>query len=170
MDEASVHRLEALPLHRSTDDGERARSGFRSLNRTTRIGAGVDTFARARDDLFTWQVQARAGVRVDASRPTVMLDGVAVVSIGLGPVRIGGPVRVVDVIDRPARAGFTYAALPGHPELGEESFHVVLDGDGVRFELFGRSKPAGLLARFGGPISTLVQRVITDRYARALAE
>lgn len=168
LDAASVRRIEALPLTRPSQD--RA-AGFRPLSRTARIGTGVDVFARARDDLFAWQIQARAGVRVDASAPTVALGGVAVVSIGLGRVRMGGPVRIVDVVDRPDRAGFTYAALDGHPEAGEESFHVVLDDRGaVRFELAGRSKPVSHLTRIGGPVSTLVQRAVTDRYARALVE
>ncbi|WOC13827.1 hypothetical protein MP11Mi_29350 [Gordonia sp. MP11Mi] len=110
----------------------------------------------------------RSGVHVATSTPTIEVGAVAVVSIGLGRRRIGGPVRVVDTADERTRVGFTYATLPGHPECGEESFDVILDDGIVRFVLSGVSRPATRLARLGGPVTTTIQRVISDRYARAL--
>jgi uncharacterized protein (UPF0548 family) len=46
---------------------------------------------------------------------------------------------------------------------------VEMDDDGmVRFVLTGFSRPGTLLAKLGAPVASLVQRAITDRYARAL--
>ncbi|MCF8589202.1 DUF1990 domain-containing protein [Gordonia sp. HY366] len=132
------------------------------------IGSGAGDFNAARAALFTWQVQLRSGVRVEADSPIVRLGGVAVVSVGVGPLRIGGPVRIVDVVDEPERAGFTYVTLPGHPEAGEESFRISTDDGLVRFELTGASRPATLLTRVGAPFAALVQHTITDRYVRSL--
>ncbi|MEJ9080957.1 DUF1990 domain-containing protein [Gordonia malaquae] len=143
--------------------------GFHALHRETLIGRGADTFATARRSLLSWQVQRRSGVRVQTASDVVAEGVEAVVGIGVGPFRISGPVRVVAVIDEPTRAGFAYGTLPGHPETGEESFIVEVDDDGVvRFVLTGFSRPSTLLTKLGAPVASLVQRAITDRYARAL--
>lgn len=156
----------ALPTYTPGDDGRRH---FHRLQRSRLIGSGADDFAGARAALFAWQVQVRSGVRVEANSPTVHLDAVARVSVGIGALRIGGPVRVTDIVDGPARAGFTYTTLAGHPEIGEESFHVTIADGRVRFELTGVSRPATFVTRAVAPVASLVQRIITDRYARALA-
>ncbi len=143
--------------------------GFHALHRESIIGRGAGTFASAREALLGWEVQRRSGVRVSSTARIVAEGAEAVVSIGVGRFRIGGPVRVVVLIDEPTRAGFAYGTLRGHPEIGEESFIVELDHDGtVRFVVAGFSRPGTLLARLGSPVATLVQRAITDRYARAL--
>ncbi len=72
-------------------------------------------------------------------------------------------------MDETDRQGFAYGTLPGHPETGEERFLVArMPDDGVHFSIDAFSRPATLLARIGGPLSTHVQQLITDRYVAAL--
>ena len=59
--------------------------------------------------------------------------------------------------------------LPGHPESGEEAFLVRLEpGGDVVFTLRVFARLASPLARLGGPVSTLVQRLATGRYLTAV--
>ena len=61
--------------------------------------------------------------------------------------------------------GFAYGTLPGHPESGEEAFLVRLEpGGDVVFTLRVFARLASPLARLGGPVSTVVQRLATERY------
>jgi uncharacterized protein (UPF0548 family) len=65
--------------------------------------------------------------------------------------------------------GFAYGTLPGHPESGEECFLVRLTPTGtVVYEIRVFFRLASPLARLGGPVSLLVQRVATDRYVSAI--
>ena len=90
--------------------------------------------------------------------------------LGIGPLSILAPCRVLWVIDEPDRAGFAYGTLPGHPESGIEQFTVTRTDTGVvRFHLDAVSKPATWYARLGAPVSRLVQEVVTRRYLRALS-
>lgn len=113
----------------------------------------------ARAALFDWQVHLDAGLRVDASSPVALGDHAR-----LGWQWVTAPVEIVAVSDN----GFTYRALPGHPEQGEESFTLTQSADGtVTFTISARSRPATWWARLGAPVTNLVQRRITDRYLAA---
>ena len=82
---------------------------------------------------------------------------------------ITAPCRVVYVIDEPARRGFAYGTLRGHPESGEESFVVSIDEEGqVLFTVRAFTRPGTLLARVSGPVGRIVQHLITERYVRAM--
>jgi uncharacterized protein (UPF0548 family) len=75
------------------------------------------------------------------------------------------PCRIVYVTEEDRRFGFAYGTLPGHPERGEEAFHVRLAEDGVvTFEIVAFSRPASLLARLGHPVNRLIQGRVTRRY------
>ena len=72
--------------------------------------------------------------------------------------------RIVDVVDEPDRAGFTYGTLPTHPEKGEESFLVTRNNGGdVWFEIASISRPHHALARAFSPIARILQRRATER-------
>ena len=144
-------------------------AGHHRIHRSAEIGSGSATFAAAAAAVLTWQVQLGSGVRVRAESPDVREGDVAVVGLGVGPIRVGGPVRVLTVWNGPDRAGFTYATLPGHPESGEESFVVTRGADDVvTLEVSGFSRPAWRLARLASPVVDVIQRRVTDRYIRAL--
>lgn len=140
--------------------------GFAELRRTRMLPVGAD-FDAAAGALLSWQVHARAGLRVAASSLAVEAGAVVVLRIGVGPLVVSAPCRVVYVVDEPDRQGFAYGTLPGHPESGQEEFVVERGADGrVEFSITAFSKPATALAKLGGPLTTWFQRRMTTRYLR----
>jgi uncharacterized protein (UPF0548 family) len=139
--------------------------GYHHLERQVRLGAGREVFDRAAAALMSWQVHRAAGLKVipnDSPRPGLRV-------VARLPLVITAPCRIVYVIDEPARRGFAYGTLRGHPESGEESFAVSIDEEGeVLFTIRAFSRPGTLLARVSGPVGRTVQHVITERYARAM--
>jgi uncharacterized protein (UPF0548 family) len=90
--------------------------------------------------------------------------------IPFGPFRIGSPVRVVYVVDEPARKGFAYGTLPGHPESGEEAWMLSRSDDGsVWMTIRAFSRPSSKRWWIVYPILRIMQEVFTRRYERALA-
>lgn len=141
--------------------------GYRRIARTVRLpGADLSTLG---EQLFSWQVQRRAGLAVAASESPLRRGSVVEMRLGPRPVGLRVPCRVVDVIADPDRQGFTYVTLPGHPEAGVESFLLERGPDGcVRFTIIAVSRPGTLLTRLGSPASRAVQRLMTLRYLAAL--
>ena len=120
-------------------------------------------------DLLRWRVHARSGLVVAASVPRAEPGAVLEMRLGFGLVAIRIPCRVVRVVDEPARVGFAYGTLPGHPECGEEEFLVERADDGaLTFTVSAFCRPASLLARAGGPLTRWVQAGMTGRYLCAL--
>lgn len=145
-------------------------AGYHHVSREGRLGAGEDTFVRASEALFSWELQRRAGVRVLPSSPRAAEGVDAILLLGLGRVALRAPVRVVYVVNEPQVKGFGYGTLPGHPESGEESFLVELRPDGeVVCRVTAFSRPVTWLSRLGGPMATLTQSWVTGRYLRSLA-
>jgi uncharacterized protein (UPF0548 family) len=62
------------------------------------------------------------------------------------------------------RFGFAYGTLPGHPEQGEEAFHVNFEDGQVLAEIVAFSRPADLPTRLAGPLARQVQKAATKRY------
>jgi uncharacterized protein (UPF0548 family) len=142
--------------------------GYHHETQHTVLPGGPDAFARAADGLRTWQAHRGIGATVIPDGPPVEAATV-LVSLPLGPLRVLAPCRIVAVVDEPARYGFAYGTLPGHPEEGEEAFLVRRGPDGPTFEIRAFSRPADLLARLGGPVTRLVQRRATRGYLDGLA-
>lgn len=141
--------------------------GYRHLTRSRNL-TGID-FDTAAEQLFTWQMHERAGLKVAASHLTVEPDALVLMRLGVGRASLCIPCRVVYVIDELNRVGFAYGTFPGHPETGEERFTIERDQTGaVSIHIRAFSRPATLLARASGPIGRAMQSVITDRYLNAL--
>ena len=139
-----------------------------SFTRSAILRAGTDYDTAARD-LFGWQVQARSGLRVATSALTVEPAAVVLMRLGVGPLALRIPCRVVYVIDEPDQRGFAYGTLPGHPESGEEAFVLHREaGDRVRLVITAFSRPATRLAKLGGPVTRQFQLFMTGRYLHAL--
>ncbi|MDL9947148.1 DUF1990 domain-containing protein [Gordonia sp. ABSL11-1] len=173
LDDDTAARLRAAPLTYPEVGGTGGQlpAGYHHLSQTVRLGTGGPCFDRARESVLTWRVQLGAGVGVSSSDPRVVDGAVAVVTIGIGRLGLRAPVRVVEVFDDGRRAGFSYGTLPGHPECGEERFLVGQDHDGtVTFTVTAFSRPHTLLARAGGPIGRVAQKVVTRRYLGALKQ
>lgn len=172
LDPASAEALRAAPVTYRADQRSEGQSGDQgpAFHRfaATRVLARRD-FDEAVRELLGWQMQSRAGLRVAASEPVAEVGTVVSMSLGVGPLALRIPCRVVEVVDEPHKQGFAYATLPGHPECGEEWFVLEQTPDGrVRLTVSAVSRPATLLARLGGPVSRVVQRCMTRRYLKAL--
>jgi uncharacterized protein (UPF0548 family) len=143
--------------------------GYAHLSRRVLLGHGHQLFAGAGEAVLQWQVQVRAGLRVSVSSPVATPGAVLILGLGVGPLRVDAPGRVVYAIDEPRRRGFAYGTLPGHPESGEEAFVVEHhDDDTVSFAITAFSRPATRLAKLGGPLEKIAQRRITARYLSSL--
>ena len=141
-------------------------AGYRHLNASTVIGYGRTRFEEAAAEVMRWGMLRGAGLRVDATTEVAAVGSEVVV--GLGPVR--APCRVVYVVDEPNRRGFAYGTLPGHAETGEELFAVRYDpvDETVHAEISAFSRHGTWWSRLAGPFTSLMQRVVSGRYLRAL--
>jgi uncharacterized protein (UPF0548 family) len=144
-------------------------AGYRAVDRSLVIGVGSDVFERAAAAVLGWRLHRLAGIRVQAEAPTAVPGSVVLLRIGLGPLAIRAPCRVVYDIIEDRRRGFAYGTLPGHPECGEEAF-IVSHGndDRVTFTVRAFSRPATRLARAGGPLTRLAQDLAIRRYLHTL--
>lgn len=144
-------------------------SGYAHLDRRRTIGRGAGDFARAADAVMTWQVQRRAGLTVRASSERAATGVRVTVRLGVGRLGVDAPCVVVLTVDEPRRRGFAYGTLAGHPEQGEELFLVEHHADDtVTLTVRAFSRPALWWTRAAGPAARLVQRLVTERYLRAL--
>ena len=148
--------------------------GPRRFTREAELGTGRDLLERAGVDLINWEMHRRAGLLVVVDSPATIGRRVRL-QPRTGPgawLRISAPCEVTAVIDRRDARGFTYRALPGHPEQGWETFLVERDPatDTVRMRMDAESAHVTLLARLGAPIARREQDRLTRRYLTALRE
>ncbi len=134
---------------------------------SVQVGDGDRAFQRAKDALRLWQAHRHVGATLTPNNPPLVTDTVVVVTFHLGPVHVVAPCRLVYVTDVADR--FAYGTLPGHPECGEEAFHVRRDADGaVTFDVIAFSRPADWMTRVGRPVARAVQRRVTEGYLEAV--
>lgn len=138
-------------------------AGYHHLRHQVLIGRGREVFETAGAAVTTWRMHRAAGVRIRAGALRAE-PGVAVeCALGVGPLRITAPCRVMWTVHEPRRTGFAYGTLTGHPECGEESFVVdIRADDSVWFTVTAFSRPASWYARLAGPLVPVFQRL----YAR----
>lgn len=164
----TIHDLAGLPLTYPEVGATAGRlpQGYHHLHASAVIGHGRPRFEEAAAEGMRWGMLRGAGLRVDATSDVAAVGSEVIV--GLGPIRV--PCRVVYVIDEPNRRGFAYGTLPGHAESGEELFAVSYDpsGDAVHAEVSAFSRHGRWWSRLGGPVTSLAQRAIFNRYLRAL--
>ncbi|MFJ7592411.1 DUF1990 family protein [Streptomyces sp. NPDC097617] len=140
-------------------------AGYHHLSHRTRLGHGRTVFESAGTAVTTFHAHRASGMRVLADVGAVRPGSRVVVGIGLGPLRIDAPCQVIWTAYEPARIGFAYGTLAGHPECGEESFMVDMDPDGtVWFTVTAFSRPNAWYTRLAGPVVPFLQL----RYARRL--
>ncbi|MEC3954419.1 DUF1990 domain-containing protein [Nocardia sp. CDC153] len=144
--------------------------GYHHFRLRLRIGSGRAFFERAGEQIRAYGMQRGTGIFQHATTPTAEPGTELTVRLGLGPLGINAPCRVVYVLDEPDRRGFAYGTLPGHPEIGEELFAVEYDptDDSVYGIVVAFSKPGVWYVRLGGPIVRLIQRWFAHRYIATL--
>jgi uncharacterized protein (UPF0548 family) len=140
--------------------------GYHHVQKSAVIGRGRRRFEQAADEGMRWGMLRGAGLRVEAT--SEVAAAASDVLVHLGPV--AAPCRVVYVVDEPDLRGFAYGTLPGHAESGEERFMVRYDPatDEVHADVTAFSRHATWWSRLGSPVTSVIQRVVTDRYLRAL--
>lgn len=141
-------------------------AAYHHIQKSSVIGHGRDRFEQAAAAGMRWGMLRGAGLRVEATAPVAAVG--AEVLVHFGPITV--PCRVVYVVDEPDRRGFAYGTLPGHAACGEELFLVRYDpvSQDVYAEVTAFSRHATWWSRLGSPVTSLVQRVVTTRYLRAL--
>lgn len=141
--------------------------GYNHLRYRTRIG-GAEVMPAAAEAVLTFAPQRAVGVLIDTAGPRAV-EGLVVTSrLGAGPLRVAAPCRVVWAEDTPARAGFAYGTLPGHPERGEEAFLVEQADGAVWFTVVAFSRPDRWYTKAGGPLVVGFQHAYVRLLGRAL--
>jgi uncharacterized protein (UPF0548 family) len=143
-------------------------SGYHADRFSIELGSEPDAFDRGVMGLRRWEAQRGAGARVVPGGAEVVPDRTVLVALAFPLMTMVAPCRVVYVTDETDRFGFAYGTLAGHPERGEESFHVIRTETGTRFEIGAFSRPVHPFARIGAPIGRFLQRRVTNRYLQAL--
>ena len=141
-------------------------AGYHHVQKSAVIGRGRRRFEDAAEAGMRWGMLRGAGLKVEAT--TRSPRSVRKSSCTSVPVR--APCRVVYVVDEPDRRGFAYGTLPGHAESGEELFLVRYDPatDEVYADVTAFSRHATWWSKLGSPVTSVIQRIVTDRYLRAL--
>lgn len=105
-------------------------AGYRHDQSRLRLGHDEIAWRLAKDAIRQWKAHEHVGITLTPA-DTELHEGTTVLaSRNLGPVAIVAPCRIIYVTDEPSRFGFAYGTLPGHPEKGEEAFHVFLNDQG----------------------------------------
>jgi uncharacterized protein (UPF0548 family) len=141
-------------------------AGYHHVKKSAVIGQGRRRFEGAAEAGMRWGMLRGAGMKVEATAEVAAVGSEVIVH--LGPVR--APCRVVYVVDEPNRRGFAYGTLPGHAESGEELFVVRYEPatDEVYAEVRAFSRHATWWSRLAWPVTSLLQKVVTRRYLRAV--
>jgi len=144
--------------------------GYHRFRLRRRIGQGRVLFERAGADVLAYRMQKGTSIFQESDTPTAEPGTGLTVRLGVGPVGITAPCRVVYVLDEPNRRGFAYGTLPGHPEIGEELFAVEYEpaDDSVYGVVIAFSRPGAWYVRVGGPVVRAIQRYIAGRYIGTL--
>jgi uncharacterized protein (UPF0548 family) len=145
------------------------RPGFITQRHERRLGDGASVSAAATEALRHWEAHRRAGARLVPEAPPLEAGATVLIAVRLLGLHVVVPCRIVYVTDDADRFGFAYGTLPGHPEAGEESFHIEERRDGVFFVINGFFRIVHPLARLGGPVSKRLQRGFTEKYLDGLA-
>jgi uncharacterized protein (UPF0548 family) len=143
--------------------------GYRHDHHRVALGTGHEVFERAAEGLRRWQAHRGAGAEIWPVDVAVEQGTDVLVVLRIGPAYAVAPCRIVYVDDDATMFGFGYGTLFGHPERGEEAFHVTRsDDDEVFFTVTAFSRPADPLVRLASPVSRLIQRRVTQRYLDAM--
>jgi uncharacterized protein (UPF0548 family) len=154
-------------------------AGYRHVRRRADLGP-APAFPPVVAGLRVWGVHRGAGIAVRTRAPEPAVGVTFAAGLGVGRLRLWVPCTVVWVRDDAKGYGYGFGTRPGasrsatpaepaHAALsGEEGFEVTLEPDGrVWFEIRAFSRPATWYARWGGPITRLLQDRVTDRYVLA---
>lgn len=141
-------------------------AGFNVDHNRIKLGAGEETYERARSALRCWKQFDLGWVTVvPPEKPLAVGTTVAVRAKVFGLWSLNAA-RIVYVIDEQQgenmQYGFAYGTLPDHVERGEERFTVEWrrqEDDSVWYDIYAFSRPKHPLARLGFPITRRLQKL-----------
>ncbi len=149
-------------------------AGYRSYERTVRLGQGQRCWDAAVTAALAWGVKTRSGFTVEPALPAgacVQADERYWLLARVGLLTVREPVLIVAVVDESNRRGFAYGTLDGHPVSGEEAFIVHRAPDGaVSLTLRSLTRPGRGWWRPVFPAALVAQRWYRRQYLRALVE
>jgi uncharacterized protein (UPF0548 family) len=144
--------------------------GYQHHRATLQVGSGDASWQLAQQAIRLWKAHEHAGLTVTPHGAALEEGTTVLVSGGVGPLLLMAPCRIVYHTDEPVRFGFAYGTLPGHPEQGEEAFHVLRQDDGaVIAEMVAFSRPADLPTKLAAPVARVIQKATIHRYLQGLA-
>ncbi|MGW4893249.1 DUF1990 family protein [Kitasatospora sp. NPDC004240] len=143
--------------------------GYRHLHHRVLLGHGRAALEAAGEAVLDWRMHRAGGVLVTSDAVRAEPGAAVTCAIGLGPLRVGAPCRVIWSERGPDRYGFAYGTREGHLAVGEETFLVEMAPDkAVWFTVNAFSRPQSRLARAAGPLMPLGQRLFARACGRAL--
>lgn len=154
----------------------RAPAGYNVDHNRALLGAGEETFARAVAAVRAWRMFNLGWCRIyPPDAPVEAGTTVAVLIRHFGFWSLNA-CRIVYLLEEEEgalrRRGFAYGTLPEHGEVGEERFSVEWNRDDgtVWYDLYAFSYPGRLMARFGYPLTRMLQkRFVRDSKAAMAA-
>ncbi|POX40074.1 DUF1990 domain-containing protein [Streptomyces sp. Ru73] len=156
------------PEHGATQHGPLP-AGYDHLRVEVPLGHGRAVLDRAGEAITTFRMHRAAGVRIRAGAATAEPGVPVETRLGIGPLALAAPCRVVWSTYDSDRIGFGYGTLDGHPERGEECFVAELRPDGsVWFTVTAFSVPVRWYARLAGPLVPVFQRAYARHLGRTL--
>ena len=144
--------------------------GYRHDLYSTALGQGDEFFERAKAGLRGWRAHRYAGASLTPDLPPLEVGTNLVLTLRLGPASVLAPCRIVYVADDDDHFGFAYGTLAGHPERGEEAFHIHRRAETVSFEIVAFSRPVDPLARLGGIVARSIQLRVNHAYLEGLRQ
>jgi uncharacterized protein (UPF0548 family) len=146
-------------------------SGYHHDRRELELGHGEPAWERACDAIRRWEAHRSAGFVITPAGAEIEAGATVVASRSIGPITLAIPCRIIYRTDEPNRFGFAYGTLPGHPERGEEAFHVLRGpDDAVSARIVAFSRPNDLPTRLAAPVARRVQHAATSRYLAGIAK
>lgn len=142
-------------------------AGYNVDHNRVLLGSGEESFAKAVAAIRSWRMFEIGWCRVYPPGAPIKVGTTVAVLINHFGFWSLNACRIVYVIEERGvvqRYGFAYGTLPEHGEVGEERFSVEwnLEDDTVWYDLYAFSYPGHLMAKFGYPLSRMLQK----RFAR----
>jgi uncharacterized protein (UPF0548 family) len=138
-----------------------------------RIGAGRNTFERAKAAIRRWEMFNLGWVQLHWPDTLVTVNSTVAVVANVWGLWATNACRIVYVREETGPVetfGFAYGTLPAHVERGEERFLVQWDrrDDSVWYDLLAFSQPYHTLARVGYLYVRYLQRCFAHDSLRAM--
>lgn len=149
-------------------------SSFNIDQARIRLGCGDATYSAACQALREWKMFPAAWTHIVPHRPPIEVgQAVAVVArvFGLWWLNACRIVAVIDERQSHRRFGFTYSTLPGHVEMGEETFVIEWDGnDDVWYEIHAISRPNYWAVKLAYPLARWMQHRFRQDSQRSMQQ